>query len=41
MRRARHEGMALPEIPLLDVETDWPTATLEAQLDRSIRPMRY
>ena len=30
-----HEGMALPEIPLLDVGADWPTATLEAQLDRA------
>ena len=27
--------MALPEIPLLDVGADWPTATLEAQLDRA------
>jgi hypothetical protein len=30
-----HEGVALPEIPLLDVGADWPTATLEAQLDRA------
>src|SRR5512132_3186997 len=30
-----HEGMARPEIPLLDVGADWPTATLEAQLDRA------
>ena len=28
-------AMALPEIPLLDVGADWPTATLEAQLGRA------